>query len=157
MWIYYEASYSLIFLFKTESCNSILHGLPSCELENLQPLQNTAARLTVREKKVGSHHSNVLKSLYWLPLKERINFKINELLFNYTPHRLIRSSSLNLLSISKTRTVTDGDRSFSLEIIKHSYMKIKTARVLLTTCMMSNCPKYKHKNLKNLCGQATLD
>ena len=70
-----------------------------------------------------------LKSLHWLPVKERIIFKIllvtyklvhgfapaylNELLLNYTPHRLLRSSSLNLLSIPKTKTVTYGDRSFS--------------------------------------------
>ena len=33
---------------------------------------------------------------------------------NYTPHRLLRSSSLNLLSIPKTKTVTCGDRSFSV-------------------------------------------
>ena len=30
------------------------------------------------------------------------------------PHRLLRSSSLNLLSIPKTKTVTYGDRSFSV-------------------------------------------
>ncbi len=65
-----------------------------------------------------------------LPVKERIIFKIllvtyevlhgfapaylNDLLFNYTPHRLLRSSSLNLLSIPKAKTVTYGDRSFSV-------------------------------------------
>ena len=67
---------------------------------------------------------------YWLPVKERIISKIllvtykivhgfapaylNELLLNYTPHRLLRSCSLNLLSIPKTKTVTYGDRSFTV-------------------------------------------
>ena len=103
--------------------------LPSYELEKLQRLQNTAARLIVRAKK-SAHITPVLKSLHWFPVKERIIFNIllvtykirhnfapaylNELLFNYTPHRLLRSSSLNLLSIPKTKTVTYGDRSFSV-------------------------------------------
>ena len=102
---------------KLDHCNSILLGLPSYELEKLQRLQNTAARLTVRAKK-STHITPVLKSLHWLPVKEKIVFKIvlvtykilhgfapaylNELLLNYTPHRLLRSSSLNLLSIPKT-------------------------------------------------------
>ena len=38
------------FFSKLDSCNSILHGLPSYELEKLQRLQNTTARLTVRAK-----------------------------------------------------------------------------------------------------------
>ena len=73
------------------------------------------------EQKKSAHVAQILKSLLcWLPLKERIKFKIllvtykilhgfapiysNELLFNCTPHRLLRSSSINLLSIPKTRT-----------------------------------------------------
>ena len=40
----------LSFFSKLDSCNSILHGLPSHELEKLQRLQNTTARLTVRAK-----------------------------------------------------------------------------------------------------------
>ena len=39
---------------------------------------------------------------------------LNELLLNITPRRLLRSSSLNLLSVPKTKTVTYGDRSFSV-------------------------------------------
>ena len=103
------------FSSKLDYCNSIPPGLPSYELEKLQRLQNTAAKLTVRAK-TTAHITPVLKSLHWLPVKGRIIFKIllvtnkilhgfapsylNELLFNYTPHRLLRSSSLKLLSVA---------------------------------------------------------
>ena len=68
------------------------------------------------------HTTPVLKSLHWLPGKEKITFKIllvtykifhafaptylNELPFNYTPHRLLRSNSTswNLPSVPKTKT-----------------------------------------------------
>ena len=61
---------------KLDYCNSILHGLPSYELEKLQRLQNTAAKLTVRAKKSVWLITLILKSLHCLPSKERINFKI---------------------------------------------------------------------------------
>ena len=60
---------------KLDYCNGILLGLPSYELERLQRLKNTAARLTVRAKE-SAHITPVLKSSHWLPVKERIIFKI---------------------------------------------------------------------------------
>ena len=93
-----------LFFFKLDFRNSILHGLPSYELEKLQRLQNTTARLTVRAKMSACHHFS-LKSLHWLPVKEIIIFKIflvtYKILHGFAPaylnelhHRLLRSSSL---------------------------------------------------------------
>ena len=53
---------------KLDYCNSILHGLPFYEVEKLQRLQNTTARLTVRAKE-SALITSILKSLYWLTLK----------------------------------------------------------------------------------------
>jgi len=64
------------FSSKLDYCNSILPGLPSYELEKLQRLQNTAARLTVRAN-TSAHITPVLKSLHWLPVRGRIIFKFS--------------------------------------------------------------------------------
>ena len=60
---------------KLDYCNGIFYGLPSFDLEKLQRLQNTAARLPARAKK-SAHITSILKNLHRLPVKERIIFKI---------------------------------------------------------------------------------
>ena len=55
--------------------NSLHYGIPSREIENLQRLQNTAARLTVCMKKTY-HITPVLKKLHWFPVNDRITFKL---------------------------------------------------------------------------------
>ena len=61
-------------------CNSLLFGLPSQQIQRLQLIKNSAARLVTRTKKHDSI-SSVLRNLHWLPIQSRINFKV--LLFAY--------------------------------------------------------------------------
>ena len=112
---------------KLDTCNSILYGLPISELEKLQRVQKAAAPLVSRTPK--SHHiTPVLVTLQWLPVKERIVLRllllafkalpgqahtnISELSKPYNPSRSLRSSTLNYLSVQKTKAKTDGERSF---------------------------------------------
>ena len=102
---------------------------PVAELSKLQRIQNTAARLVARVKK-SDHISPVLRNLHWLPVRSRIIFKIllitfkalhgqapiyiTDLLTRYNPTRTLRSSNQNLLLEPKSKTVTHGDRTFSV-------------------------------------------
>lgn len=72
---------------------------------------------------------HVLKQLHWLPVNQRINYKIllltykalngqapsyiTELLEPYAPTRNLRSSSKNLLKIPPVKLVSYGHRCFS--------------------------------------------
>ena len=60
---------------KLDSANSLLHGLPTFLIDRLRNVQNSAARIITRTKKYD-HIKPVLKQLHWLPVNQRINYKI---------------------------------------------------------------------------------
>ena len=98
---------------KLDHCNSLLYNVPKCALKKLQSVQNAAARLITCSRKYD-HITPILKELHWLPISERIKFKImlltfkalhqqspvyiQDLLTYYQPSRILRSSHLFLLN-----------------------------------------------------------
>ena len=58
---------------RLDSCNSLLLGVADSELEKLQLLQNSAARLITGTRKFD-HITPVLYNLHWLPVEKRIEF-----------------------------------------------------------------------------------
>ena len=84
-------------------CNCLLMGTSNSVIQPLQKIQNFAARL------VHHHSIPLLEKLHWLPISERIKYKVacvcfsaisgsgpaylSELLHVYTPFRTLRSSS----------------------------------------------------------------
>ena len=114
---------------KLDHCNSALYGLPDHQVSKLQRIQNTAARMITRTKR-SEHIQPVLYKLHWLPIKQRVVFKIllltykvlndlspdymKDLIIPYRPGRALRSSSHNLLVVPTSNTTYYGDSAFSV-------------------------------------------
>ena len=116
---------------RLDFCNSILFCLPSPlhEINRLQRVQNTAARLVARISR-HEHITPVLKTLHWLPIHKRTIYKlllltykavhgmlpvhIAENILLYKPSYNTRSSSKLLLDYTrKSSTKFYGDRAFA--------------------------------------------
>ena len=116
-----------IYQFQTGQLQSTAVFPAKHHTAKLQRVQNTAARIVTRSSKHQSITA-ILKKLHWLPIKERIQFKIitltwkslhgqapayiDELLTPYVPTRELRSSSQNNLVIPKCNN-NYGRRAFA--------------------------------------------
>ena len=114
---------------KLDNCNSLLFGLPKTLLNKLQSVQNAAARLITLSRK-HHHITPILIDLHWLPVADRIKYKIllltfkslngltpsyiNDLITKYQPTRNLRSSSTLLLTSIPYSLKSYGYRSFSV-------------------------------------------
>ena len=113
-------------------CNSLLYGVSEDLLRRLQSVQNAAARFITGARKYD-HISPVLRDLHWLPLRQRIIFKIATLMHqcldglapsylatdciaisSMPGRRQLRSAASGQLYISRTKTMTFGARSFKV-------------------------------------------
>ena len=113
---------------KLDQNNSLLIGLPQTTLLKLRRVQHAAARLLLQAKK-SDHITPLLIKLHWLPIEQRIKFKVllltykslnnqgpqymQDMLIPYTPSRTLRSSAESLLHQPKSRT-TYGDHAYSV-------------------------------------------
>ena len=109
-------------------CNLLLYKIPDRLTYKLQLALNAAARVLTKTSKYD-HITPILEQLHWLPVKQRIQYKIllltwkivhkmapvymEELLNLYIPQRSLRSSCQGLFNVPKTR-VQYGDRAFSV-------------------------------------------
>lgn len=107
--------------------NSVLYGITDKELNRLQRVQNAAARLITGDSKFD-HITPVLSELHWLPIRQRIEYKLAVLVYKclhenapqYLRECLIpkvsagmrfRSAKENLLEVPFRKSKI-GDRDF---------------------------------------------
>ncbi len=60
---------------RLDYCNALLGGCPASSINELQIVQNAAARVLTRSIKYD-HITPILQSLHWLPIKFCISYKI---------------------------------------------------------------------------------
>ena len=61
-------------------CNSLYHNLPKSQIARLQQIQNSLARAVFKAPKT-CHITPILRSLHWLKITERIEYKLLSLTY----------------------------------------------------------------------------
>ena len=110
---------------RLDYANSVLTGISSRNIDRLQRVQNSLARVVTRST---TNSTSALNSLHWLPIRQRIDFKLatlvhrslhnacpqylSSLLQVYTSTRELRSASLNLLAVPRVN-IAFASRGYS--------------------------------------------
>ena len=111
---------------RLDYCNSLLYGIADGLLQKLQSIQNAAARLVTGTRR-RDHITPVLRELHWLPVRQRIEFKVACLAFKslagQVPEYLssdcrlvsgsLRSADSRTCVVPRTHN-RYGDRNFSV-------------------------------------------
>lgn len=113
---------------RLDYCNSLLYGTSTKNIQKLQRVQNTLARVVTGAKR-RDHITPVLKELHWLPVSQRIEYKValithkvlatgqphylSQLVHEYKPTRQLRSESQRRLSIPTGLLTAHGGRTFT--------------------------------------------
>jgi len=95
-----------LILSRIDYCNAVLHGAPSYSVKKLQRVQNNAARI-VLEALRRSHASPLLRTLHWLPVQQRIDYRVALLTFKV---RSTSTPSYLRLLIQDRETAATCDR-----------------------------------------------
>ena len=114
---------------KLDYCNSLYFGLPQTQLSRLQRIQNSLARTVVSAPR-SCHISPILKSLHWLKINQRIDFKILSL--TYKSLLISKPSYLRQLLLPQPPRSTRSSSHFTLlyppvSSLKFSYRSFRHA------------------------------
>ena len=96
--------------------NALPGGLPKCSIDQLQRVQNIAAKIVLGKGRYDSS-TRSLAELHWLPIQQRIEFKIITLVHK-SLHGLAPQYLVNLLTrkVQRREGLCSNDRTSQLEI-----------------------------------------
>ena len=131
-----SALHTLVHAFlcsRLDFCNSAFYGLKASNVDRLQSIFNAAARLLLNVPKFGHISAAIRDTLHWLPVKQRIEFKLCLLVRNCLNgsapeylrelcvpvstneyRRMTRAADRGDLIVPRVRTERFGRRSFSV-------------------------------------------
>jgi len=117
---------------RLDYCNSVLYQINTTATKTLQSVLHSAARLIVRKRKFERITPTLSDDLHWLPVRERIVFKLCMITFKCrhqtapqylqelcvpvtasTSRRHLRSAARGNLQVLACRTTSLGPRSFA--------------------------------------------
>ena len=118
---------------RIDYCNSLLAGVDKSQVGKLQSILRVAARLIMRKRKFDPISDDIRDKLHWLPVEQRIQFKIGVLVYrclhgnapsylsemltavaDVSGRRSLRSAARGDLVIPRTRTLGYGSRMFAV-------------------------------------------
>ena len=118
---------------RLDYCNSLMFGIPKELISQLQKRQNHAARVITKWRKYD-HITPVLVGLHWLPVKQRIDFKI--LLLTYKA--LNRHQTI-------LHTFSQLFLNLTLSGVPHLYIQLPNGQYLSDLCKMCNLEANQRK------------
>ena len=132
----FEACEALVHAFvssRLDYCNSLLYGIGENQLNSLQSVLRSAARLVMCKRKYDPISDDMRDRLHWLPVRQRIDFKLGVLVYrslhgtappylsemltsisNIPALRSHRSASCGHICVPRTKSIKLGPRSFAI-------------------------------------------
>ena len=108
-------------------CNSLYYNLPKSQIDRLQLIQNCLARTVVKAPK-SSFVTPILRSLHWLKINERLEYKLLSLTYKVLTtsqpdylHNLISVQTSGRTRSSSVVTLARPSVSSSLQISNRSF------------------------------------
>ena len=124
---------SAFVLSKLDYCNSLLCGSSQFILDNLQRVENSAARLVMKSRKCD-HVQPLLSNLHLLPGRSRINYKISTLCFiftNFSPVCIAQLLSVYTLPDTSVHPQTHAPSIFLSSKLNHLVEEHSTSQAQL--------------------------
>ena len=140
---------------RLDYCNSLLAGVSDELVNMLQSVLRSAAHLVLRKRKFDPVSTHLRERLHWLPIRQRIQYKLGLLVYkclhglapSYLSDMLalvsadpyscrLRSAAHGDLTVPWTRTVRMGPRGFAVSLapeLKHPNISLASFKSRLKT------------------------